>query len=300
MKNKIIFSQDLPGENQWLNSIFPGTMNLETVHSGKWNSDIPVGGEEGKLYQIPYSDNFNCNNLDQTLESYKSIYKLDSNISLIDTNWCYADSLLFKKNTFSSFQNLNNEYFQAFTFARCGTVFTEDLLRKKFNTLSDHVTTGNRKDIVQYLAIKKNVTIALTYRKNWWDWVTSKCIGNLKGYHHYAANIDWNSVAPITISLDDLEKLDQELIATWDYWCNVRCIFPNFDFYLLKFEDTLAAYSDISSHKKIPYDKKSLIANYAQAKDLFEYKFLQRWKVFESRCTKHLIEMGCETKLRLD
>ena len=56
VENKIIFTQDVPGEREWIQSQFPGYSNLETVSSGKWSSEFPLDNDQKNLYEIAFSD----------------------------------------------------------------------------------------------------------------------------------------------------------------------------------------------------------------------------------------------------
>ena len=58
MKNKIIFTQDVPGERGWLQRQFPAHKNFETSSSGKWTAEFPSISDQATLHEIAYSDHY--------------------------------------------------------------------------------------------------------------------------------------------------------------------------------------------------------------------------------------------------
>lgn len=294
--NKVVFTRDVDGERDWINSKFPGYTNLETIHSGKWFSN----DSSTAIYEIPYSDEFSSDIDFKNIETYKSLYPADEDIILIDRNWCNASNLLYDI-TFSTFQDLPNEFVQTFTFSRAGTEFVESLLSQHYKTLFYHYRINIESKNTNMLNILKNktdITIALVYRNNWWEWAISNIIGRQYGQVHYDNNIlGWDFAIPISLSDIDFATLETEIIHTWSFWCSLRNIFPQHDFYLLEFSDNIKRYSSKTSHSRVLYDKTKLIANYQETKEKFELQFLPRWKIMEHNSVKHLLEMGCKTNL---
>lgn len=295
--NKIIFTRDAKNERAWIEQQFPNFINLETRSSGRWNSVFCENLDSNKLYEIAYDDQYtNDQLLNTTLDTYKSVFGPGS---LKDKNWCYADKFISNKQ-FSSFQNLPNPYYIALTFGRCGTEFVETLINKKYQHITGHrfpETIVENQQLLTLIQSTKDITVALIYRKQWWDWVTSMCIGQkIKFYHHYD-QVDWNNLPTITIDKDDLDRLQLQLINTWDFYCNMRDLLPSYDFYLLEFETMLKNYSHKSSHARNPYNKKLIISNYEQMEDLFFNSYYNNWVKLSDRCIHHLQTMGCKTNL---
>lgn len=294
--NKVIFTRDVDGERNWINKKFPDCTNLETIHSGEWYSN----DSDTAIYEIPYSNEFPSVIDYKTVETYKSIYPVDDDIILIDRNWCNASNLVYDID-FSTFQDLPNEFVQTFTFSRAGSEFVESLLEKRYKTLFYHqrikIAKFN-KNMVNVLHKKTDVTIALVYRSNWWEWLVSMLITEPYGATHCNNNVQgWQYAEPIDITTADILLLQTDIIQTWDYWCNLRNIFPNYDFYLLEFSDVISRYASKTTHSRVLYNKEKLVNNYHETKENFEQQFLPLWKTMEHNSVKHLLEMGCKTTL---
>jgi len=300
--SKVVLTQDVPGEREWLATIFPGHTNFETESSGRWGVNSPaLDYNDLHIYEIPWNDhNLKLDNLSNT---YKSIFTVEASTLLNDNiNWAYSDQFITTQK-FSTFQNLPNQYYQMLHVARSGTVFVESLLKKQYWPLSQHV--GISPDKTAELEITKqindhstNLTVALVYTTDFWRCLTSNVLGLRHGWHHYDSNFDWSKVDSIVITDDNIKLMENILINTWNFWCNLRNKFPNLDFYFLDGSAMISKYSQYTNHSAIKYDKTTLIKNYHEAKELFESQYLKKWNTIAARIQKHLTIMGC--KLDLD
>lgn len=288
MKNKIIFTQDVPGEREFLQARFPGHACLETVHSGKWATaaSLPY------FKEIPFSDS-----IDKTEkfddETYVSLF--DS--AAMQNHWLHADNIVSNID-FSVFQN-NKEAYQVLTFGRVGTVFVESLFDKTCRQLSIH-TTSEPSQVARtnkLLSENSDAYVVLTYRNNWWDWLTSTLISNNFGFHHYDDQIDWDQVEPFNITEEAIQSKEEQVISTWNFFLNTRLKFPNHSFYLLEFSEVIKRYQTHTAHRAMSYDKRKIIKNYDQAEEMFNQSYLSLWKLFEHRAVKHLINLQCRTDL---
>lgn len=295
MKNKIIFTQDLPGERNWLQSQFPKYANLETVHAGHWPNSCPdLIEDKSYLLEVPESD-------DISLYSYT---KLDSFVSLFDlghnqTKWIYADKLLSNVE-FSKFSDINKTHYQGITFGRVGTVFVESLFNKTLAMLSSHTAVKDEltnKSTIDSILPYENSYVVLTYRSNWWAWASSMAISHHHGFYHFNDDVNWDSAEPIIINEETLKSLEQQIIASWNFFFQVRMACPRHSFYLLKFEDMLKNYANNTDHKAMSYDKKKLIQNYDQAEEMCIRDFLPRWETWGQNAVRHLASMECRTDI---
>ena len=295
MKNKILFTQDILGERSWLTLKFPGYKNLETVHAGRWPDADPALIEDASyLLEIAESDNIDIH----------TDYQTDTYVSLFDkkspqTKWVYADHLI-NKEEFPAFDDVNKSHYQGITFGRVGTVFIESLMNKTLTKLSAHTSVKdkelNQKNI-DLINRFPGTYVVLTYRQDWWAWLTSMALSHHYGFFHYNDTIDWSTVDPITISKDDLLLHEQQVLSSWNFFFQVRTSCPAHSFYLLEFSDMIEKYQKDTTHQAMPYDKTKLISNYDQAKKMFEQEFLGRWQKWEQRAVKHLTSMSCRTDI---
>lgn len=295
--SNIVFTQDVQGERDWLQSLFPECVNFETVGSGKWPDSVPATSGD-VLYEIAYSDTVEYPGfLHFPANKYKSIY--NSQPGFNDKHWYYADILLSEVD-FDCFKDLNNPYSIVCTFSRCGSELTEDLLLTRFKPLAPHFVVGSNEENqanVDKIVQAHDVTVVLVYRKSWWDWIISSSIKRRYGAYHYYDNQAIDELPPFDITEEFILESQNEVLRTWDFWCNLRVKFPEHDFYLLEFSDIVNKYAKLSSHQALRYNKERIIGNYHQAKQLFESKYLNDWITVSERCRSHLINMGCHTDM---
>jgi hypothetical protein len=304
MKNKIIFTQDLPGEREWLHSLYPDFTILETVYSGKWPSVFPKDSDERLIWEIPPESTIDVTSL--SCEKIKSLYTLDH--KFIHSRWCDSNSLIVNNLQFSN--RPKSSRVQVLTFNRCGTVFAESILYKKcgYTLATDkpyddagsfHTFLGGN-DLALYSTVRQTLPdIFLTYRSDWWGWASSLLIAHKFGYHHYNSDVSWETMDAITISPVELTILSAMARANWQALCHFRTIFPHLNFYILEFADIIQQ-SNRSDHKGIKYDKRKLIKNYDELQSTFNKDFLPQLKRWEENCVRHLIHMKCEKIRSLD
>ncbi len=295
MKNKILFTQDILNERSWLESKFPGYSNLETVYTGRWPATEPnLIKDSSYLLEIPESDKIHIH----------SEFQSDTYVSLFDkqypqTKWVYADNLISNEE-FPIFSDIGNSQYQVITFGRVGTVFVESLLDKTLIKLSDHTAVKDKElnqNIIELINQFPGTYVVLTYRSDWWAWLTSMLLSRRYGFFHYNDTIDWSTVDPITISKDDILLHEQQVFASWNFFFEVRTSCPGHSFYLLEFSNMLAKYQKDTTHQAMPYDKTKLITNYDQAEQMFKQEFLSRWQQWEHRAVKHLKAMSVRSDI---
>ena len=299
--SKLIFTQDLNGERSWINSQFPGYRNLQTKHSGMWAGHSPTDPDEQNLFEVPCSDPVDCYNSVRSFDgAYKSIYSTD--IGIDDVNWVCADNIVSNLNF--SHPITESTHYQAVTFGRCGTVFTESLLRQRYKELAPHFAAASRDELqnnlISRISANKETAIALVYRNNWWEWITSTLIGHTHGYYHYDSVIDWSQLPSVELTDSFLKNSHHQVVSTWNLFCNLRVLFSDRLFYLLELSDTSSKHAKNTSHKKINYDKRQLISNFDSAEKKFKNTYLEEWTTMTNRCTQHLVSMGCKTDITLD
>jgi hypothetical protein len=301
MTNIICHTQDIPGERKWINSNFPGFINLESESSGKWPAEVPSGKF---IWEVPYSDPPNLEfikKLDGV--AIKTVYSNDADTIFLDSKFLERDQLLINNNI----KFLNNQHdiknYMMFTFARCGSAFTESLLQKKYPPArAKHYvlnSSDSKSEVVKTFCKDTSTLICLNYRTNWWSWLTSHAlvIANKhlteRGVLHHFDNINWETdPCPTVIDEDFFNKYEFFLVNTFNFWIQLRVILPNHQFSLFRFEDLLPIYSTQTDHKKIPYDKHKLINNYNQTKKLFDEKYLPRWQAIETKALKILADLN--------
>lgn len=294
MSNIICYTQDVPGEREWINSQFPGFTNLETESSGKWTNANSTGDF---IWEIPYTDLYDVTiikNLNNPL--VKTIYRNDIDTVIHDNDILSVDRLLIN----SEIKFLNNtedniKSYSMFTFTRCGTLFTESLLRQKYPATGPHyVMVGIDKiNAVKSVSLDLTTRVCLNYRSNWWSWLTSQAIGVANGVLHYYDNVDWdNDVCSTTISTEFIDKYETYLTNTFNFWIQLRIMLPEHQFSLFRFEDVLAVHQSNTDHKQIPYDKVKLINNYSEIKQLFDNEYLPRWQAIENRALNFLAQLN--------
>lgn len=300
MKNKIIFTQDVPGEREWINSQFPGYTNLESEFGPFWAASPPTDQANSLLWEIPPDSNFDLSTL-TNCDFIKSLYRPTD--SFVSQAWTEAQSLLIRNPNFSGSEKSDRA--QVLTFTRCGTVFAESILYEKCNYTPAPETPFYYNDIPAYhyfmdgaktefysIIANTRPDVFLTYRKDWWGWATSLLICKQYDYYHYDDQVDWSSLTPFVITESHFDHLLTTANYNWKSLCHFRTRFPFLNFYIIEYSDIIK-HKKLTNHDKIKYDKRSLISNYDIAEQLFKTKYLNAFIVGEQRCLQHLVEMKC-------
>jgi hypothetical protein len=303
-QNNIIFTQDLPGERDWLATQFPEFNNLETEFSGLWPNNL-FKENQNTIWEIPPDSLLDVSTAN--CDTYKSLYQLDTNF--VSPRWCDANKLLINQLEFSG--RPRAEKAQVLHFGRCGTVFLESILFNKCGYTKDyhwrssdprfdHAFMGSSSDSELYNIVEKSQPdIFLCYRSDWWGWVTSVLISKKFDYYHYNDNVDWNNLPTFQVTITDIELLADAVRANWQSLCHFRTQFPHLNFYIFEFSD-LIKNNHLTEHKAITYNKKNLIQNYEEMHTLFNCTYLPKFHKWQENCLKHLQTMKCSALTNFD
>jgi hypothetical protein len=300
MENKIVFTHDVNVERQWLSEQFSSYTNLETSSSGKWTGDFPVQNNQGLLYEIAYSDHHDLKKLlDSDCEKIKSFYSRDPEIVFRDNKyWACATSFVGNVN-YTSF--VDQPKFWVIHVARSGTVFAETLLGQFRTSFRGHVGIKQHDsdiiDIWQQAWANPDVALVLLYRPELWETFTSTALATKYGCHHGDGH-DWSLAEAIEINVDDMLQFQSMLISTLNFWCNLRSLLPTHSFMLVNGSEIIKQYQHMVDHKKVNYNKQSLISNYQEAKEIWYEKFNNDLSKMLHNTVGHLEKMHC--KLTLD
>jgi len=294
--NKLIFTQDIPGEREWINRHFSDHINLETTHSGKWESEYCPGSNH--IYEISLSDSIWP---DIPGKKIKSIFSNnDVNLLMQDKRWTItSDRIINHQFHRNHIINQNNLFF-TFTMHRSGTKLIEELLETRFVKLAPHQTVRDFKSNIKIISELSNIPIVILmiYRKNWWDWLTSFFLASKTDIWYNESRVDWSTIGPFEMTLDDLDLLYKQNESAWEFWCNLACALPNHSLFLLEYSDIIEKYSKlVANQKKAPYNKKQLISNYSEMEEIFINQYQQLFDRNQENCCQHLIAMGVETTL---
>lgn len=291
MSNLICFTQDLPGEREWLSQLFPYHCNLETESSGQWSKS----NKQSVIWEVPQSDHSLIRVHDLKGSKVKTVFQqnLPARTLLNDTGWPDAEQLyLHNQVTFvSSKTNTPLNKYQMFTFARSGTVFTESLLLKKYTRVDHHYVLDDNLELIVNKCRDTATLICLLYRQDWWSWVVSNIISEHNGFYHYNSKVDFTKLTPVRIGVTELELFEKQIKSTFNFWCNLRMCLPNHQFKLFEFSDVVKQNQESTNHKKIPYNSADFVIDHNDSKLLFEKQYLQRWKIFEKNTLNHLASM---------
>ena len=296
--NNIVFTQDVPGERDWLNSQFPGFKNLETEFSGKWPGHL-FSQPCDTIWEVPPESTVDVVNVN--CDKYKSLYQLDLNF--ISHRWCEANKLLINNNIEFGSQPQAAKA-QVLTFTRCGTVFLESILYgpggydkdrgwNKSDPTTDHAFLGGDDSVLYGLIEKSQPDIFLCYKNDWWSWATSLLICQNFDYYHYNDDVRWDQLPPFEISTKDLDMLAKKVHVNWMALCHFRTQFPHLNFYIIEFSK-LIKHADLTDHQGIKYNKKNLITNYFQTQTMFEDIYLPKFRRWQHNCLGHLQTMRCQ------
>jgi hypothetical protein len=297
--DKIIFTQDLPGERNWIESQFPGFVNLQSEFSGLWPTAVPSESVNNTLWEIPPDSNIDCNEL--PCEKILSVYQY--NDKFVDARWCKADTLMLNLDFSSS---PKSDLAQVITFTRSGTVFLEKLLYGHLNytELSPHYHfNSTEKDLeVIDLIDRYKPDIFVTYRQDWWAWFTSYIIAlrneftdpvtNKIKWPHRDCEIDWENALPFDVPESEMTKVEQQIITNWNAICHLRTRFRSLNFYLSEFSEITKINLD-RLDKPLTYDKRKLIRNYNDLEQKFKQTYLPKFRQYEENAIAHLKAMGC-------
>jgi hypothetical protein len=298
LKNKIIFTQDVPGERDWVNSLFPEYTNLETSSSGKWLSTFPKNDDQSSLYEIAYSDYhkvadlLNCG-IDRT----KSFYGTDPLLVFKDNNhWACSDDFISNVE-YQPF--VDKPSFLALNLARSGTAFVENLLRKFRLQHRRHSVTGTYSELVDIWREAKDhpdVALVIVYRQELWESLVSNVLGWHHGFHH-RNEFDWSLVKPVAIDTSDMLQFEEMVISTLNFWCNLRSLLPTHSFLLLDGMEMIRQYKDIVDHSKVSYNKRDLVSNYSEAREKWYSEFNENLSRMFNNAIGHLKKMNCKQNL---
>ena len=302
-ENKIIFTQDVPGEREWIQSQFPGYHMFESEFSGNWPSE-PYQQNFDAVWEIPPDSTRGVYCV--AVKTYKSLYQLDTDF--VSSGWCDADHLLINDLKFVSQPHSSKA--QVIHLARSGTVFLESILYhhfnytrdRKWNPLNlkcDHHWIGGDDQIFYNLMSRSMPDIYFVYRKNWWDWFLSLQISLNFDYYHYFDKVDWDSLLPFEITISDMEKTLSTVKGTWNHMCHFRTHFPTLNFYIIEFSD-LIKNQHLTTHKAIAYNKRRLVKNYNESRELFEASYASKFDQLANRCLAHLQIMNCQVIQNFD
>lgn len=292
MSNLICFTQDVPGERKWLSSQLPEYQCLETKSSGFWDTitDGPV------FWEVPFSDRNTVSTVGLNGVKVKTIFQQNLPLATLlnDTGWTDSEKLFLHNQI--NFSNTNlaepiNQY-QMFTFARCGTVFTESILLKKYPKTEQHYVLEENLSRIVSKCQDIETLICLQYRRDWWGWLVSNTISEHNDFYHYNSKVDFNQLTPVEIGPAQIERAEQRIKSIFNFWCNLRMCLPNHQFRLFEFADVINQNQRLTAHKKIPYKSADFVINYEQSKLLFESKYLPRWQEIEKNSLRHLSSMN--------
>lgn len=298
MKNKIIFTQDVLGEREWLRSTFPDYNNLETHSSGLWNVDFPDLSTENNLYEMSFRDPTNYNQIENSsITKIKSFYTDDYSTVLFDNkNWVYSTSFVSTAN----YQPWEDKpKFWVLHLARTGTVFVESLLQKHRIKHRRHVGAESDSQLISvYQECKNNpdINFVFVYRDAMWETFTSTVLAKTNGYHHQTG-FDWSSAAPVTITHDHMLDFYSVVVFTFNFWCNLRSMLPSHSFTVINGSEAFVKYRQFTNHGPVVYDKTKLITNYLDAKKQWYLFFDRRLQNIVQNTISHLSKMHCKKDL---
>jgi hypothetical protein len=300
---KLIFTQDVPGEREWLANQFPDHINHQTASSSGWTAKDLIQATDKDIFEISWRDPcYNELYQDSSLQQIKSFFSPNPNLSVDDNrNWTLSNNFV-SRSQYVEFRNLPNQFYLCLTLGRAGTVFVESLLKQHYCALQNHIGIGpDRQKNLQIAELirqhQNNLTVALVYSSDLWRNFISTVIALRYGYHHYNSNFDWSSCAPIEISQIDFDNHINALVYAWSLWCNLRSIFPSLDFYFLDGATMFDKYAKFTNHAPIAYNKAHLITNYNEVEQEFQYRYKTPWQQKLNRIQKHLVNMKCATTL---
>jgi hypothetical protein len=292
----VFYTQDMPGERDWLKNQFPGIDMRETYSSNKWDNLT-----DNSAVEIPFTDNITVakeklGNIDFS-KTIKSVFK-QLNIPELefgDNGWMLSKDLIINENI--KFDNQHNSLinsYKLFTFGRSGSVFAESILQQQYKQHGSHCIHPGYQNLLKEVECLEdtNTMVVLLYRQNWWDWVAATSIIQKFGKFHYDTIPDLRQLKTFTLTKNKIDHLQSTQISIFNFWCNLRLKFPKKTFKLYRYEDIVDINQHRTDHKKIKYHHSDLIENYAEVRDLFLTNYEKDWKATEELALKHLNAMG--------
>lgn len=298
MQNKIVFTQDVPGERGWLQSQFPGYLNLETSSSGKWPAEFPEPSNQKTLSEIAYSDHHDLAKLlNCDIPKIKSYYAGPADLVLNDNKyWVCADQFVSNV-SYSDFTD--KPKYWVLHIGRSGTMFIEALLDQYRTKLQHHQGVGSQPFLLSLFKEAQEhpeAAIVFVYRPELWETFTSTIIAIHYGYHH-EDNFDWSTADPISVTVEDMLHFRDMVVSTLCFWCNLRSLLPTHSMLLLNGSDVIRQYKDRVTHSKVNYDKEYLISNYDEAKRQWNELFSKDMAKMLNNTIAHLEKMKCKQNL---
>jgi len=322
--NYIVFTQDLPGEREWLKNQLPGCRNLETISSGLWLSSQPMDCSESLIWEVPTE-----HKADTTMwpgQKIKSLYNLNSLEQ--DDRWVDSDNILFDQSMFSVAPK--SQKAMLFHMPRSGTMFLQSILQKKcsYELIVDRLGPDQATFPLRTIKLSREHSVPhnpnfvtesqqnfgqidydimsaqapdvfFVYRKNWWEWITSNIVMDYTGPFHYNNVPDLNKVPPLVITENHIRQLQNMMKYTFNNLCQMRIRFRKLNFYIFEFGDLIKNQA-LTEHSAIKYNKKSLFVNYDEMDALFKQKYADTFELYSRRCVGHLIKTGCRTLTNFD
>ena len=298
IENKIVFTQDVPGERDWIQSQFPGYLNFETNSSGKWTTEFPEPTDQKTLHEIAYSDHHDLVSLSNSnITKIKSFYTKQPDLVINDNrHWVCSDQFVSSV-SYDTFAD--KPKFWVLHIARSGTMFVEALLEQYRSKLQHHQGTGSHSFLMGVFETAKKhpeAAIVFVYRPELWETFTSTIIAMHYGYHH-EDNFDWSLAKPIAITLEDMLHFKDMIVSTLNFWCNLRSLLPSHSMLLLNGSDVIRQYKDQVTHGKVSYNKQDLISNYDESKNQWEEMFSKDLAKMLNNAIAHLEKMKCKQNL---
>jgi len=301
MSNILCFTQDLPGEREWLKTQFPEFLFLETESSGKW-AQYSADSDQNLLFELPFTDPVNHAFIKQlNAKTVKTIFQNKLSINTLGDNlWALSDQLLVHDSIkFDPIPDATPKSYMMFTVGRCGTKFIESVLNQTYSSVHHHYTLSpDPKPVVSMCANPNDVLLCLSYRRDWWKWILSSKIALVNGYYHYNSYyhrigpVDWTKLKKSSITQQDLDLFEDRMVSIFNFWCNLRVCYPTHLMNLYVFEDIVDGAQAKTQHTKIPYNSADMILNHDEAKELFYAEYLLRWQHIEQRFLKHFKNMN--------
>lgn len=317
--NHVIFTQDIPGERDWLSSIFPGAVNLQTIDSGRWPTSIPSDLDGNYIWEMAPDNQFDVEACPG--EKYKSLYQLDFDVPT--DRWTDSDHLLGDIDQFAT--NNRASHALVLTVGRCGTEFLESVLKKAcgyrqlVNWTQKQATLiwPNKHELLLVshsfphtpihkvgadawaVAKQYQPDIFFVYRKNWWAWMSSVLIHNKLGHFHYDDVVDFDAMKPFKGTTQDVDHVARQAKSAFNNLCHMRAHFPALNFHIFEFSE-LIKNKALTDHQQIKYDKKRLITNYDELEEYCITTYQNQLDNWERRFISHTKTMKCQHQTNFD
>lgn len=122
MTYKIVFTQDVPGERDWLYSHFPEHQNFQTRYSGLWPHHFPIDTGSDTVWEIPAEDKIDTSNID--CDKILSVYSPDKELNV--SRWTDSTKVLHNSILFGD--SPKSPYAQVISIPRSGTLMLASIL----------------------------------------------------------------------------------------------------------------------------------------------------------------------------